>query len=143
MSFIYLTYRTNYANNVYEGVFVNGVEFGGENKEKVGNYFARKNKSIQKSVFTRSDSAKSMYLDNSFNQLNISGDTFGIFTLPVSGYSSSNSCSYQSWADLAGHCWGRALHRQQSNGAGVCGPKNQPSSPPPQLEHSLWRQRRR
>ena len=52
VSFLYLSYRTNYANKVYEGVYVNGVDFGGESREKVKNYFAKKNKAIQKSIFT-------------------------------------------------------------------------------------------
>ncbi len=54
VSFLYLSYRASYANKVYEGVYVNGVDFGGESREKVKNYFAEKNKTIQKSVFNLS-----------------------------------------------------------------------------------------
>ncbi len=54
VSFIYLSYRTNYTDKIYEGVYVNGTEFGGDSREKIKNYFAKKNKDIQESVFTLS-----------------------------------------------------------------------------------------
>jgi vancomycin resistance protein YoaR len=51
VSFIYLTYRSTYEGKVYEGIFVNGVDFGGENKEKVREYFAEKNSLIKRNKF--------------------------------------------------------------------------------------------
>ncbi len=52
VSFLYITYRNNYATTVYEGVMVNNVDFGGKNKIDVENYFAKKNSEIGKTTFT-------------------------------------------------------------------------------------------
>lgn len=54
VSFLYITYRTNYENKIYEGIYINGVDFGGEKKEKVKNYFTQKNNLIRKSTFALS-----------------------------------------------------------------------------------------
>ena len=50
-SFLYIFYRNTYANYIYAGVMVNGVDFGGKNKEDVIKYFAKKNAVIQKTTF--------------------------------------------------------------------------------------------
>jgi vancomycin resistance protein YoaR len=51
-SFLYLTYRSNYSDKIYEGVYVNGIDFGGKNKKEVQIHFAKKNTEIKKSSFT-------------------------------------------------------------------------------------------
>lgn len=42
-SFLYFTYRTSYNNRIYEGVFIDGIDFGGKSKDEVRIYFAKKN----------------------------------------------------------------------------------------------------
>lgn len=54
VSFLYLTYKTTYENKIYEGVYVNNIDFSGEKKEKLRSYFTKKNSSIRKSIFTLS-----------------------------------------------------------------------------------------
>ncbi len=51
VSFIYIYYKRTYSEAVYPGVSVNGVEFGGKSRQEVYDYFAKKNETIQKSVF--------------------------------------------------------------------------------------------
>src|SRR5687768_16362395 len=46
VSFLYITYRANNTNKVYEGVFVNGVDFSGKSPEQVESYFAKRNKEL-------------------------------------------------------------------------------------------------
>lgn len=50
-SFLYIFYKNTYANYIYSGVLVNGVDFGGKSKEDVKKYFAEKNAIIQKTAF--------------------------------------------------------------------------------------------
>ena len=50
-SFLYIFYKNTYANHIYAGVLVNGIDFGGKNKEDVKNYFAKKNAIIQRTTF--------------------------------------------------------------------------------------------
>lgn len=52
VSFIYITYQTNHTNLVYDGVFVNNIDFGGKSKDEVRIYFAKKRKDIKKTSFT-------------------------------------------------------------------------------------------
>lgn len=52
ISFVYFTYRNNYANTIYEGVMVNNVDLGGKNKGEVNNYFEKKNNEIGNTTFT-------------------------------------------------------------------------------------------
>lgn len=51
VSFLYLTYRATSADKVYEGVFVNGKDFGGKSPEFVKSYFAKKNKELDSTAF--------------------------------------------------------------------------------------------
>lgn len=52
VSFLYITYRSSNVNNVYEGVSVNGTDFGGKSRDYVKSYFAKKNNEIEKTAFT-------------------------------------------------------------------------------------------
>ncbi len=52
VSFLYFTYRNNYANSIYEGVFVNNINFGGKSKSDVKNYFVNRNNEIGRTTFT-------------------------------------------------------------------------------------------
>ncbi len=50
-SFLFIFYRNAYANALYPGVFVNGVDFGGKTEKEVTDYFDRKNEKIADSQF--------------------------------------------------------------------------------------------
>ncbi len=52
ISFLYISYRKSHENLVYSGVMVNGVDFGGKTKDEVRQYFANKNKNLQKTKIT-------------------------------------------------------------------------------------------
>lgn len=52
VSFLYITYRANNANKVYEGVFVNGTDFGGKTREDVRAHFIKRNKELEKTTFS-------------------------------------------------------------------------------------------
>jgi vancomycin resistance protein YoaR len=52
VSFLYIVYKDIHTNKVYEGVFVNNVNFGGKTPEEVQNYFLEKNNRIKKSTIT-------------------------------------------------------------------------------------------
>lgn len=47
ISFLYITYRQTHTNLVYEGVMVNGIDFGGKTQNQVRTYYAQKNKYIR------------------------------------------------------------------------------------------------
>jgi vancomycin resistance protein YoaR len=51
VSFLYITYRTSNADRVYEGVFINGTDFGKKSPEQVKSYFAKKNNDLGKTSF--------------------------------------------------------------------------------------------
>lgn len=50
-SFIYISYKQTHTNLVYNGVFIDGISFGGKTKDDVARYFAKKNERIQKTTF--------------------------------------------------------------------------------------------
>lgn len=50
ISFLYIYYKQSHTNLVYEGVMVNGIDFGGKTKEEVSRYFADKNDLINKTT---------------------------------------------------------------------------------------------
>lgn len=52
VSFLYFTYRNNYANSIYEGVVVNNIDFGGKSRDEIRNHFSKKNNEIKKTTFT-------------------------------------------------------------------------------------------
>lgn len=52
ISFLYLVYEKVHINRIYDGVFVSGVNFSGENPEIVQKYFNDRNKIIQKTTIT-------------------------------------------------------------------------------------------
>lgn len=52
ISFIYIFYQRAHTDRVYEGVIVNGVDFGGKTKDEVKNHFLEKNSKISGTVFT-------------------------------------------------------------------------------------------
>jgi len=51
-SFLYLAYKDYHANRIYDGVFVNGINFSGKYPSVVQNYFWKKNQIIQKTTIT-------------------------------------------------------------------------------------------
>jgi len=56
ISFLYIAYKDYHANRIYDGIFVNGVNFSGRNPSTVQNYFWKKNQILQKTTITlRSD----------------------------------------------------------------------------------------
>ncbi len=52
ISFLYISYRKSHENRVYSGIIINGVDFGGKTENEVREYFADKNKNIQKTTIT-------------------------------------------------------------------------------------------
>lgn len=52
ISFLYLFYENVHTGRVYDGVFVDGVNFSGQNPAVIRNYFLQKNKSLQKTTIT-------------------------------------------------------------------------------------------
>lgn len=52
ISFTYILYQQTHTDRVYEGVIVNGIDFGGKSKDEVKNYFLEKNRKIENSAFT-------------------------------------------------------------------------------------------
>lgn len=52
ISFTYIFYQKAHTDKVYDGVIVNGIDFGGKTKEEVKNYFLTKNSKIAGSTFT-------------------------------------------------------------------------------------------
>jgi vancomycin resistance protein YoaR len=52
VSFLYITYRQTHTNLVYEGVMVNGIDFGGKTQEQVKTYYAQKNKYIRNTTLS-------------------------------------------------------------------------------------------
>lgn len=53
--------------------------------------------SIEQAVFTSSNSVSNYYLENSYNQLFLSGDVYGWYTVP----STNEKCDYFNWDDEA------------------------------------------
>src|ERR1035437_10037413 len=51
-SFGLFAYQKLYENKVYQGVYVDGVNFGGETKQEVTGYFSEKNSRIKKLTLT-------------------------------------------------------------------------------------------
>src|ERR1700750_2393797 len=51
VSFLYIFYKQTHTNLVYEGVMVNGIDFGGKSQEDVRSYFAKKNDQLSKTRF--------------------------------------------------------------------------------------------
>ncbi len=51
LSFLFLGYRYLYANKIYPGVFVDGVDFGGKPESAVLDYYAKKNETFQNTRF--------------------------------------------------------------------------------------------
>jgi len=54
-SFLYIVYKQTHNNLVYDGVMVNGVNFGGKTESQVKSYFTDKNKELQNIVFILKD----------------------------------------------------------------------------------------
>ncbi|HVA96549.1 MAG TPA: VanW family protein [Candidatus Acidoferrales bacterium] len=52
VSFLYIAYEKIHVNSVYNGVFVDGVNFGGKDPEQIQDYFLTKNRIIQKTTIT-------------------------------------------------------------------------------------------
>lgn len=52
ISFVYIIYQKTHTDKVYQGVIVNGVNFGGKTQEEVRRYFAEKNKNVEQTTFT-------------------------------------------------------------------------------------------
>lgn len=48
VSFLYIFYKNTHENLVYEGVMVNGINFGGKTKDEVQMYFSKKNETIHR-----------------------------------------------------------------------------------------------
>lgn len=52
ISFLYTAYRTNHTNKVYDGIVINGNDFGGKTKEEVRKYFTQKNQVFKNTLIT-------------------------------------------------------------------------------------------
>ncbi len=50
-SFLYIAYKQTHTNLIYEGVMVNGINFGGKTKEELRAYYAEKNKHVRNTLF--------------------------------------------------------------------------------------------
>ena len=51
-SFSLFTYQKLYENKVYQGIYLNNINFGGETKQEIKNIFASKNSLIKKTTIT-------------------------------------------------------------------------------------------
>lgn len=101
-SFFYLFYKQTHTNRIYEGISIGGVNFGGKTPEEVNNYFAKKNKLIQKTTIivtgkeiTATISAKDIgfgydekLLARQASDLGRSGNMFSDMSLMLSAYAS-------------------------------------------------------
>src|SRR6185369_2467224 len=50
-SFLYIAYKQTHTNLIYEGVMVNGVNFGGKTGDELRAYYAEKNKHVRNTSF--------------------------------------------------------------------------------------------
>lgn len=55
ISFVFIIFQKSFANVVYPGVMVNGIDFGGRTKEEVRDFFIAKNRKISDTKFTLLD----------------------------------------------------------------------------------------
>src|SRR5690242_13958138 len=55
VSFLYVTYKKMHEHVIYEGVLINGIDFGGKTQQDVKTYFAQKNKFIKNVAVTIQD----------------------------------------------------------------------------------------
>lgn len=83
VSFVFIYFRANFQNEIYPGVAVNGVQFGGKTKEQAKDYFDNKNRAFADTQFVfQSDygvatvSAKD--IDYGYNSLLIAEQTYSI-----------------------------------------------------------------
>jgi vancomycin resistance protein YoaR len=51
-SFLYVLYKQTHTNLIYEGVLIDGINFGGKTQEQVAFYFTQKNNHIQQTNLT-------------------------------------------------------------------------------------------
>jgi len=51
ISFLYIFYKQTHTNLIYEGVMVNGIDFGGKTKDDVRKYFTSRNDQLAKTQF--------------------------------------------------------------------------------------------
>lgn len=82
-SFLFIYYQNTYANKVYPGVFVNGMDFGGKTQNEVRQFFAGRNASFSDTKFVFSDnthiaSASANYLEFGYDQNLISQQVYTI-----------------------------------------------------------------
>jgi vancomycin resistance protein YoaR len=56
-SFLFILYKNTYAETVYPGIFIGGVDFSGKSKEEVKNHFIQKNDIFAKTTFTLKNSS--------------------------------------------------------------------------------------
>ncbi len=52
ISFLYCAYKELHVGKIYEGVFVDNVNFSGQNPSKIQNYFDRKNNLLRQTIIT-------------------------------------------------------------------------------------------
>lgn len=52
VSFLFIAYRQTHTNLVYQGVMINGIDFGGKTQEEVKTYYAQKNKYIRNTTLS-------------------------------------------------------------------------------------------
>ncbi len=50
-SFLFMFYRSSHEGKIYEGIYIDGIDFGGKNPADIRKYFAEKNELIEKSAF--------------------------------------------------------------------------------------------
>lgn len=51
-TFVVFAYQKLYGNEIYPGVYVNNIDFGGKTKQYIKNYFIEKNSEVGKKTFT-------------------------------------------------------------------------------------------
>ena len=52
VSFLYIFYQKSHTGRVYDGVVINGIDFGGKTQDEVRSYFAQQNKNVAQTTFT-------------------------------------------------------------------------------------------
>lgn len=55
ISFLYIAYRQTHVNRIYDGIMINGVNFGGKTPDELRQYYAEKNQHIRNTTFVVKD----------------------------------------------------------------------------------------
>jgi vancomycin resistance protein YoaR len=57
VSFLYISYQKTHTDRIYEGVLIDGINFGGKTKAEIQLFFENRNKTVQKTTITLASDA--------------------------------------------------------------------------------------